>query len=490
MIKQQRKFILILVAVIVLLAGLYLFALQPLLADQGKKSEKLKYDKDGDVLNESGQPFIYPSIEKDNVSKIKVSNSFGSYTMYRDNTTNEFVFEGAESLLYNKTLISSLYVQACYMLSIQKLQHPKKDLTLYGLSEADHPATVEIETKDGQYHKVFIGKKLVTGGAYYAKYYNKPYIYAVSTGLEKTLLADVRDFFTPLLAAPVSENDYASIDDFRLYKNRNLFVECLLVPEKEKTATGALNTHRMVFPAEYVPSTDNYLKVLESFVDFSGNKVVEYGVSKKENYTDVLLKYGINNPTYEIKYKYSGKEHYILIGNKLDTEDSFYAYSPEMDIIAVLPHEKVSFIDWNIIDFVDRNIFQRNINDIASIHLETPELSHDFLINGEGQTVSITENGTAVDAKNFRQFYIMLLNITMQDYSDTKDETLPWLLTMTVTTDYGEKFDYKFYSLSTRRVYYTVNGKGEFYVNRDNIDTVIANLKKVVAGETVNAGIS
>ena len=39
---------------------------------------------------------------------------------------------------------------------------------------------------------------------------------------------------------------------------------------------------------------------------------------------------------------------------------------------------------------------------------------------------------------------------------------------------------------SDRRVYYTVNGEGEFYVNRAMIDKVIADVRRVQTGESVN----
>lgn len=486
MIKKQQKTILLLALAVFVLLTAYLFLLRPMLADKNGNNEKQKYDKDGDLLSDGGQPFLYPTIEKEKVSTIKVTNSHGSYTVYRDKATGEFVVKGAESLLYDAKLLSSLYVQACYMLSIQKIENPSKELSKYGLSESDSPAAVEVETTDGTHHKVYIGNKLITGGAYYAKESEKPYVYALSTELENTLLADVRSFFTPLLTSPISQEECAKIDDFRLYKNRQLFVECKLIPDNEKN--GAINTHQMIFPAEYIPSTSNFLKVLESFIQFTGSRVSEYAVSKQPNYSDLLKKYGMDAPAYEIKYNYKGKEHYIIIGGKPEGEKAYYAYSPEMDLIAVLPEETVPFVQWNLLDFIEPSIFKRNINDIASLILETPDLHHEYTLTGTGDTLAVTENGKSVDTKNFRQFFILLLSPTIQDKAESTNDKLPLLLTMRAVTDFGETYTYQFYSLSTRRVLFTINGKGEFYVGRDGVDTIINNLKKLAVGETINAG--
>ena len=67
----------------------------------------------------------------------------------------------------------------------------------------------------------------------------------------------------------------------------------------------------------------------------------------------------------------------------------------------------------------------------------------------------------------------------------TADDNL--LLTMTVTTKAGNTRTYRFYPYSDRRVYYTVNGEGEFYVNRTMIDKVISDVRRVQSGETVDS---
>lgn len=95
--------------------------------------------------------------------------------------------------------------------------------------------------------------------------------------------------------------------------------------------------------------------------------------------------------------------------------------------------------------------------------------------------------------KNFRQLWKVLLSVT-EDGTATFDEADRdaivrednLLLTLTLHTKAGIERVYKFYPYSDRRVFYTVNGDGEFYVNRAMLDKVIADIRRVQSGEAVN----
>ena len=490
MIKKQQKLILILFAVVVLLAAAYLIARPFLAAEQ--ETDPAQYDADGDLLGLGGRPFVFPSLDKQEVQSIAVTNAQGSFTLYRDPATSELVFKGAEMALYDETKLSDLYVQACYMLAIEKIHNAQQNLSLYGLGPDDHPVTVEVTDMDGNVNLIYIGDKLVTGGAYYAKHADKPYIYAITSDIESALFADVRDYLVPQLALPVSQTEYNYVEDFKLYKNGELFVECEYIDEQTRAETGETNVHRMLFPANYVPSNNNFYAILETFMDFSGDRVVEYNVTERADYEQLMASYGFGSPAYEVRYSYSGNERRVLIGNAVDgaEEESYYAYSPFTDLIAVLPLSKAPYLKWELIDFVDRNIFQRNINDISTIQVVTDTMDQTFTLKGEGQDIVITDanRDKVLDTKNFRQYYMVLLSMTMQDYAD-QTEDLPLVLTLRITTDAGKTTEYQFFSLSTRRCFYTVDGQGEFYLSRDSVDKIISDTLRVVNGETVDAGL-
>ena len=118
------------------------------------------------------------------------------------------------------------------------------------------------------------------------------------------------------------------------------------------------------------------------------------------------------------------------------------------------------------------------------------KMSADFRLAGDGQELVVTEDrtGTVVDTQNFRQLYKTMLSIEIEDYTedDSTDEA-KCIATMRITTESDIVTEYKFYAYATRRCFMTVNGEGEFYVNRDMAAKLISDAKKVIAGITVNS---
>ena len=135
---------------------------------------------------------------------------------------------------------------------------------------------------------------------------------------------------------------------------------------------------------------------------------------------------------------------------------------------------------------MDRYIFQMDINNIKSMTVQNRRHSETFLLEGENKDLKVTKksNGEIVETNNFRQFYIDLLLINLEDYADAPAEPNE-ILSYRIESRDGREFRYNFYDLSTRKVYFTVNGEGQFYANRDIVERVATNLDKLIHGEKI-----
>ena len=110
-------------------------------------------------------------------------------------------------------------------------------------------------------------------------------------------------------------------------------------------------------------------------------------------------------------------------------------------------------------------------------------------------TVTEKETGHAPDVTNFRQLWKTLLSITMDGTVDLSDEEITTLtagddnllFTLTVKTKAGNERVYRFYPYTDRRVFYTINGEGEFYTSRTMVDKIISDIGKVMRDETVDS---
>ncbi len=484
MIKKQLKLIIILLATTaVLLAGY--FIAKPFVFDVQEEEKKL-VDEDGDTLGTSDRPYIYDVIPQENLKSIYVHNSHGDYRFNMDPVAGSLVLEGREILIFDNQALSYLYVNTCNMLAMAKVEGASEDLSEYGLPDGKSENYFTVTEKDGTEHTVYIGSLLPTGAAYYCKSADKPHIYVIDTMIEQCVLADESVYITPVIAPGVASEDRYNIDNIKIVKDGELFVSFEKSTDETALAgDGTAISHNMVYPTGYSVAQDVVDTIIMKLCSFVGSSVVEVEVTKEE-LSDVVTKYGFANPSFEILYTYGGNDYRVVLGAKTEDETAYYALNITQQTVCTVPVADVEFLEYDLIKYIDKYIFQMNINSVDTVQVRTKKQSETFRLSGEKEALVVTRDsdGAAVDTQNFRQFYIDILLVNLEDYAETPAEPNE-VLAYTITTRGGTKYEYRFYDLSTRRVFFTVNGVGQFYVNRDSVDRIISNFDKLLRGEKV-----
>ena len=129
------------------------------------------------------------------------------------------------------------------------------------------------------------------------------------------------------------------------------------------------------------------------------------------------------------------------------------------------------------------------------------EVSPDLvrIVYNSGKEEVLERYGTAI----FRKFYQTLLFTSIVDsyeLSAEEEEALlndpeAWLMTITITVDDSaiagdhatKRTDvYKFYRLSSRKAYVTINGEGGFYVMTSRLDKIISDAQKFMALQQID----
>lgn len=456
--------------------------------------ETLKLSADSEITYQA-RPLIFPEIPQDNLNSVSVTNASGTYTLQKD-TTGAFVFVGNEMLLYDEQALSNLKLQARYMLSDEKLEgryETETSLTAFGLDEASAPIRVTVTDTDGASHTVLFGNALVTGSAYYAKDVSKPFVYVVDSSTS-VFADDQKSFFKPVLAPTLTQSEYQYMESFSIRKNGEPFLSSAIVPEEQRTGTGDTDLHKITYPAGYSASLNYYYEALASLASLSGSKVVETNVysSGEENAAALFDKYGLTVSTNDVSYSVGEKSYRFLTGTRFTDADGkicYYAYSPYMDDIVILPLENAPFLEYELIDFIDGGIFQINIKDVTELSASVPGISCHFVLEGEGQNLKVTEtaSGKTIDTASFRQFYISLLSARIEGYATSADVTGNTEFSFEITTKYGEKATYAFDIISTTRALITLDGNAEFYTNRSYVTKAAERLVMLSNGETIAA---
>ena len=248
----------------------------------------------------------------------------------------------------------------------------------------------------------------------------------------------------------------------------------------------------------------SYLKINAPSIYGSGLYFFKYLDSNKkedqEKFFNILKEYKIINEegkyAHKVSYYFDDNEEddtpgtttTLYIGDLVD--GYYYVYSLMFDVIAAIPQDIYKWIDWDLIKYVESGIFSMFINDVATIEVnaggEKVKFDISYVNEGKGDDLTVLCNGKKIDTKNFRQYYMALLYIQNGGYASMEDaEGLDPSATIKVTTAKGVEREYVFYDIATRKSYYTIDGKGEFYVSRDYIKKLASDTVKVQKNEPV-----
>ena len=309
--------------------------------------------------------------------------------------------------------------------------------------------------------------------------------------------------------------------------------------ERENTLESSIPYHMATEYMEgYFPNSDNISEVLYNLYATTFGGVVKLGPTEED-----LAAYGLEDPAHILSFTYvdeDGGHHdnYVQISEK--TEDGmYYAYAPDYQMIVSVEESSFAFLEWDTIDWYEREYFLANIAHCQSIKLEGAALDEAILfeldnsksdqsdgINSDnmeiyykGQLMDYSlvvtkPSGTQTTEKapyNFRRFYQALLTASVEGNADLTEEEMAALratpdeecqLKLTVNLSDGEKTRYavyRFYQYTERKSYMTIelldspedtgnpsDGQGLFYVSRTFCDKLIADAQRFIEGVEID----
>ena len=448
------------------------------------KSVEYTFNLDGAKI--SYRPFIFDEVPLESVDRVTVTTDDGKISVY--SFENGYIIEGAEQNLYNQQSIAELIFQARYMLAFQYVETPSS-FADYGLEKENCSAVVEITDKNGKTNTVLVGDEVLSGSGYYMKHTDKDLVYIMDSSVS-VFFNDLKSYLSPVVTRPIEEQQRNYIEKFAFGKNGYPFFACRILSDDERVGAYANQLHKMTFPSEeYVLNTMTLYEMFAQVGALSGVAVVEHSVTKSAEFEALKTKYGLDTPMAEIGYTYSGAEYGLIVGKQeeMDGVVYYYVFSGYQDTIVLVPATSMTFLDYELVDLYQTNVFQYNINEISSVDVSYGDKSYSYKLEGEGSSLKVTEANTSkvIDTPSFRQFYISILNVTIGGYSAINEEDADKLkheLTYKVTLEDGSELVYEFYSESTMSCHMRLDGKGGFKTDRKWIEKIIENSDKLISG--------
>lgn len=457
----------------------------------------------GEVEGHGGRVQMFDHIKIENVASIYVHNSHGDYRIMNKGG-GSFAIEGYEHIMLNGEKLTQMIVNAGYTLSTFNANVTEADFVKYGLGEGESDAYFVLTSLDGKRYTVYVGDETLAGDGYYAKYEGRNAIYVLDDSIENDLLASVTRLVDPLLAYPTDLNSYFLVRNFALMRGEEIILKADYLNPEERSELAATSVHRLSLPGEY-DAGENYDDVLSLFCAYTGSEVVSIDVTE-----EILAKYNLSEPAYQLYFENTVLDengdpsqfvsNLLLYSEKQQDEAGNYFYyvaSSLFGIIAKVDAIKADFLTWELDKWVSSSIFQINIMNVSSLSMKGKGVNAEFVLSGktnEELTVKDTVSGVTPEMKNFRQLWKVLLSVTHdgsvsiseKEVADLVADESNLLLEMTVKTRAGRERVYRFYPYSDRRVYYTVNGEGEFYLSNTLLYKAISDANRVINGETVD----
>lgn len=512
--KKNKALVVILLLLVAAVIITFTAVLRPLLTENNTEEEPA-VTQEGETIGALGKYQIYKQLERSEMKRIYVHNSFGEYAFVRDNN-GEFVIEGMEDLSYNEKYLSVLISVVGNPLALAKVDSGSDRYDEYGITDSD--IYWEITATNGKIYRMTVGHMTHTAGGYYVSYADREAVYVLGgdfssvvdvagggTSLDVTVLRPIEFYVTPVLVAGIDSNDFYLMNNFTVFKDEEKFLSVKIVDKEDQVNPDAIVENILTYPAEYNTNDDIYYQILQKVSVLAGTETVD------ANATDAdFEKYGLSNPRYMIVFDYNKINYAIIVSAALE-DGSYYATSSfNPTVVVKVDGESLNFLEEELLYWVSPNPFAYSITSVEKISVTGKNTDLEFYLrhgtdssNKATLTVDAINNITgksrtiadADDVWNFRSAYRTMLYTQIEAAVPLTDEEIDALtadekscvLTFEYTLDSGTKRTLKFMQYSTRRTLLTVNGEGQFYVYLDRANKLISDFNKVWNGETVDS---
>lgn len=299
---------------------------------------------------------------------------------------------------------------------------------------------------------------------------------------------------------PQKSQTYVVFDEIRIYADG----------EDTQPASAIGGQWKLTAPTSHIKEGMNY-----SFLDMSnfnnfvqlmasleGESVVDCGFGDNGDATslktDVLAKYGLDNPDKHFGFEYQGVITDIYV-SKRNENGKYYAYSTfkgelegqkinaTTDVIVEISAETAPFLAWDIVEYLDHSLFSIYIVDITEMEISADGKTHkfDLSLNSEGGLGEVKYEGKNYDVTSFKYLYQSIIGIYMQDeYIPVEGETPEEYLRIKVHTETNSP-EIVFYRVSSSKCYFTIDGQGSYYALVEDVNEAREKLFAYVNGEIV-----
>lgn len=504
MVKKQIIMVSVFAAVALILTLVYFLVLRPIFNERTKEEEQEIVPLiEGEVRDSGGVAILmFPHVEKKNLNKITVKNSYGGYTLQRevvaDGSANvNFIIADHPASSVSAETVSKIVVSGGYSVVMRRLEDscPDDQLYKYGLAPGDSYTTVTVEDIAGNSYEYYVGSIIPSGGGYYCRYSTRSAIYIINSESASILNQSSQSLLSPMLGYPIGGDGATMVDLFGITKNGEEFIT--FAYDEAESGQTAQSVYKMLYPGEYVIDSDIVsASVTATLASLEGAMVIEAGNGTTEGLLykneKLMAEYGFHDlekPAYELYYQYGDYPSYIIF-TESGIDGYYYAYSYIWDTIVLVAETSVPYLKWGLLDFLRTKLFFDEIGEVDYISVSGNaynkyDISEKFYydmdeygtIHSKAESTGWEYDGNYSERNYAQSFFLTVAMINIQGYASDIDfdkSKATEYARMEIKLKDGTVNTYVFYRQGGGGTcYYEINGEGEFYVLKRQIDKML-----------------
>ena len=413
------------------------------------------------------------SLNASDVKTMKVENETESYTMYKK-SGSMYKIEGLEDKPVEEDIISTSIGYLTAIESTKRIMVSDDALEDYGLKAP--AATVTITTATGD-TVLYLGNKNAGNDYYFAikddeeNTESKTAVYLMNETQANVCLADRFYYYATDISLYDSSEDNENITPVTIGGTKGTDVHVYMAEDDSGLS------YVMDDPVNMPFSTQVMNTILDLLTTMNNAVPVDDDVSEQN-----LAKLGLLDPEYTLTWENNTVERTIYFG--IVEEDRIYCMPKGGTAIYTISADKIVCLGLSVADMCDIITYTRDVDTVSRIVVTSEQKTYDIKTTGKGDQRKVTINNKSVERSIFSEFYATLLGIEIQKEGD-KPTDQPYLTVEMTLSEDGSKEEMNYYLVDERYCYYEMNGKGMFYVKKQDVDKIIENVQKVYNNEEI-----
>lgn len=427
-------------------------------------------DKDNNIVS----PAWVVAVEEQRVAKIEVTNTHGSYTATFDNGVN---VEGLAGYPLSDSVKGNMRAAAGSVHAYDTVERSVSEPSKYGF--ANPTATATVTDIEGKTTHITVGSEMPNGTAYYVMNDSSNHVYAVESDYLLYVLADKESFLSKQITSIPADTAYM-VDYVKITKQGQPYLHIVSMEEDEPVHYNANHLYKMIYPYQGLGRDVNIVSYLETACNLTATTIQHLGID-----TQSLAEYGLAQPPIVVEYLYSGQVTRLYCSEPVNGFCNIYVENGNI-IYSVLA-QKLKLMNFDALDFVTPYQFERDINEVERILIQTKTESFTYHVKVENGNTTASLDNTPLNSDAFERFYDLLTTSELIGVADKPSGSPTLTMTFRYHAATGMKNDTVTFTYIDERTYFIeINGQGNFYVSSLYVDKVLECIPKLNSGQDFN----